>query len=128
MKPIQKIGAIILKDQKILLTKKKDKFIIPGGRIETGEDDLTCLKRELQEELKADLISAHYFGTFEHPAALDPGQIIVMKVYFAEIKGKPQAASEITEIAWVNSQSNLEMGSIVAEEVIPELVKRGLMD
>ena len=128
MDKIHKIGAIILKNKKILVAKKKNKFIIPGGRVEEGEDDLTCLKRELLEELKVDLITSEYFGRYEHDAALDPGMKIKMRVYFVKIAGEPIASSEISEIAFVNSHHNLKMGSIVTEEVIPELVKRGLIE
>lgn len=44
--------GIIQKDGKILLIYEKanDLWIIPGGGMEAGEDEVTCCKRELSEE------------------------------------------------------------------------------
>lgn len=126
MNTIHKIGAIILKDKKILVGKKRDKYIIPGGIVEEGEDHTNCLKRELKEELDVNLISTEFFGTFEDEAALDPGMKIKMHVYYATIKGEPKASAEIKELMYVDSknQSDIKLGSILEKFVIPELIKK----
>ena len=48
-----RVAAIIFDNNKILLHKKKryDFWILPGGRLEMGEDTKDGVKRELQEEL-----------------------------------------------------------------------------
>ena len=125
---IHKIGAIILRDRTILVAKKKDTFIMPGGRIEPGESDLDCLRRELEEEFQVQVQSYYYFHTFEDAAALDPGMKVSMKVYLVTIAGEPRASGEITEIAYVNSHFTGKMGSIVQKQIIPLLVERGLLD
>lgn len=129
MDKIYKIGAIILRDRKLLLGKTKGKFTMPGGRVEKGETDIECLKRELMEEYGTELISYEYFDTFEDDAASDPSMKIVMKVYFVEIKGEPKAQSEVEESIYVNSKiKNINFGSIARDFVIPELKKRDLID
>ena len=130
MKKIHKIGAIILNNKRILVGKKHDKFIIPGGRIEAGENYVDCLKRELREEFGVDVLSHEYFGTFEDEAALDPGMKIKMDVYLVGVKGKPRASGEITEALYMNSKNknSVKLGSILEKFVIPELEKRKLID
>jgi mutator protein MutT len=130
MNEIRKIGAIILANRRILVGKKKHKFIIPGGRIEGGETSIDCLRRELKEELGVNLVSQEFFGKFEDAAALDPGMKIKMEVYIVDIEGEPKASSEIEELAYVDSKNmnNIKLGSILEKFVIPELLKRHLID
>ena len=127
MNTIHKIGAIILQDNKILVAKKKTKYIIPGGRLE-NESHEECLRRELMEELEVKLVSYQYFGTFADAAALDPGMRIQMEVYRVNIEGQPKASSEIEEIQWVGSDTSLNLGSILYKFVIPELKSKGLIE
>lgn len=49
--------AIILDGDRVLVTQRGEqmkmplKWEFPGGKVESGEDDITCLHRELKEEL-----------------------------------------------------------------------------
>ena len=130
MGTIHKIGAIILDSKKILVCKKRGKFIIPGGKIEKNESHKECLKRELKEELGVELISQEFFGSFEDDSALDPGMRIKMDVYTVDIQGEPKASSEIEEIAYADSKNkhNIKLGSILEKFVIPRLLDKGLID
>jgi ADP-ribose pyrophosphatase YjhB (NUDIX family) len=51
--------AIIIRDQKILLTKNKDSFgvfyLLPGGGQEPGESIVEALKRECIEEISSEV-------------------------------------------------------------------------
>lgn len=127
MDVIQKIGAIILKDKKILVCKKKNKYIIPGGKPEIGENNVECLRRELKEELNANLVSQEFFATYEDDAALDIGKIR-MDVYLVEIDGTPKPGAEIEQLEYVEAKNNLELGSILEKFVIPALKIRRLID
>ena len=71
-----------------------------------------------------------YFGTYEDVAALDPGMKIKMEVYLVNINGEPKAAAEIKEAMYVNSKNmgSIKLGSIVEKFVIPELIKRDLIE
>jgi 8-oxo-dGTP pyrophosphatase MutT (NUDIX family) len=130
MNEIRKIGAIILTDKRILVAKKKHRFIIPGGKVEEGESPIDCLRRELKEELGVNLVSQEFFGRFEDSAALDPGMKIKMEVYVVDIMGEPKASSEIEDLAYINSKNmnDVALGSILEKFVIPELLKRRLID
>jgi len=72
MADIDKIGALILRGDRILLCRKNrdtSRLILPGGRIERGESDLECLAREIREELAADTLEEiEYLGKYEAQA------------------------------------------------------------
>jgi 8-oxo-dGTP pyrophosphatase MutT (NUDIX family) len=81
--PSAAMGIPFWKD-KIVLTKTKRGWEIPGGHIEDGEDVTACLKRELLEEVgAADIVSERLFG-FRKIANPD------RKVYATEGKRYPR--------------------------------------
>mgnify|MGYP002656459028 FL=1 len=71
MKNIHVSAAIIMKDNKIFVTQRgygefKDWWEFPGGKIEEGETPEECLKREIKEDLKADINIDKYLCTVEY--------------------------------------------------------------
>lgn len=77
MNPIQVTCAIILKDGKVLAAQRSEnmslplKWEFPGGKINQGESEEECLKRELLEELNLSITikarlsnSLHHYGNF----------------------------------------------------------------
>lgn len=46
--------------------KTKDTFYFPGGHVEFSEDSVAALKRELKEEIDADVTSARFIGVWEN--------------------------------------------------------------
>ena len=71
MKNIRVSAAIIMKDNKIFVTQRgygefKDWWEFPGGKIEEGETPKECLKREIKEELEADINIDKYLCTVEY--------------------------------------------------------------
>ena len=79
---IDKVGAVILKDKRILLVRKinHDKFIIPGGKRDGYESDLQCLRRELKEEIDCNLKKTSFI-TEVHGKAEWTEQELHMKLY-----------------------------------------------
>lgn len=70
--------AIVLFDKKILVTQRSEKMKLPlkwefpGGKLEHGEDEETCIKREIKEEINIEieivkklLNNIHDYGTFK---------------------------------------------------------------
>lgn len=77
-KMIQVICAIILKDNKILVTQRSEKMSLPlkwefpGGKLEIYENEIDCIKREIKEELNIEIEvlkrlsnSVFDYGTFK---------------------------------------------------------------
>lgn len=127
---IVKHAAIIIRNNKILLTRKKKTsiFISPGGKIEPGETPQECLKREIKEEIDTEVVAAKLFCTNHATAALENKKIEISS-WLVEITGDPVPSSEIDELRWISfSESHsMNIGSIFRDHVIPALKKQGLI-
>lgn len=132
MKTIVKCSAVIIRDRALLLTRKRgtDIFISPGGKPLTGEDHISCLKRELKEELNVDTAKITPLGLFHGMAEFEK-VAIENHVYQVEVVGQPVASAEIAEIAWVNYRKppcEVGVGSVFRDNVLPLLFQRELID
>ena len=83
------INAAIIKEGKLLLVKKKNIWILPGGKPEPDEKDLECLSREISvEELPGTkLCNIRYYKDFEGQTP-HKGDTLRAKVYFARTSNK----------------------------------------
>ena len=71
MKQIEVVAAIICKDDKIFATQRgygdfKDWWEFPGGKMEAGETQEEALKREIREELSAEISVDELLCTVEY--------------------------------------------------------------
>jgi len=100
------IVTAVIRDEagRMLVVRKRGTaiFMKPGGKREPGEDDLTALARELDEEIGCRLISATLLGAFEAPAANEPGFTVRAATYLATVEGRIAAQAEIEELAWID--------------------------
>lgn len=70
-KIIEVVAAVIEKDNKILATQRgygefKGKWEFPGGKLQDNESKEEALKREIKEELNADINVDKYLTTIEY--------------------------------------------------------------
>ncbi len=91
-------------DGRMLVVRKRGTaiFMKPGGKREPGEDEVTALARELDEELGCRLVEAHLLGRFEAPAANEPDHIVRAATYLAKVAGEIGVRAEIEEMAWID--------------------------
>ena len=71
MKTIEVVAAVIKKDGRVFATQRgygdfKDFWEFPGGKIESGESREEALKREIKEELDADISVDSFLQTVEY--------------------------------------------------------------
>jgi len=71
MKTIEVVAAVIVRDGRIFATQRgygdfKDMWEFPGGKIESGESPEDALKREIKEELDADISVDSFLQTVEY--------------------------------------------------------------
>jgi len=132
MKIITKIGAIILKNKKMLVVKKKGEniFISPGGMVEGNENPEQTLRRELKEELNAELASKTPFNIFTDKATYEKDTRLILYTYFVETIGELEAKSEIESFAWIGrdyKKQDIKVSSILEKFIIPKLIEMKLL-
>ncbi len=100
--------GIIENNKKILITKRKvspfkDKYVLPGGKLDKGETLTKCLRREIFEEVGLKIIEEKFFDYYE--VILPKRYYLVMyflcKTEDFEIKISKE---EISDIKWINKQ------------------------
>ncbi len=132
MRYMYKSGLIVIKDGHLLVDRKmnSDFYLLPGGRIEERETPEEALYREINEELSTTIVAGSlvYFDTFEDVAANEPDSIIQIQAYFGQLDSQPISASEIVEIYWFGTESDLMLLSpIIRNKVWPALSAAGYL-
>jgi 8-oxo-dGTP diphosphatase len=124
---VEVVGAVIRDAQGRLLTVRKagaERFMLPGGKREPGEDDLAALARELHEELRVTLTGATLLGHFEAAAANEAGARVRSHAYAATVDGEVAIASEIAELRWIElSSPDVALAPLLSEQIVPALVR-----
>lgn len=142
---IVKIGGLILNENKELLlfkNKGKDIWTCPGGKIEKGESDVECLRREMIEESQIKVVKAEYLcETDIEIAAGSTDKEIVLKFYLindydGDLTINPEDSVEFMD--WI-SRDEFEkfldgqstkfeaIGSGITKYAIPKLIEMNLM-
>jgi 8-oxo-dGTP diphosphatase len=133
MNRINKIAIAVVKNNKLLLVKKKgiDKLITPGGKIEGRESPQECIKRELKEELNAtvDEKSLNFLGRFEDISAESKDIIVVIDLYSGSISGELKPQQEIESYHWFAAADDENLlSSIIKNKILPFLLENGYLN
>ena len=108
--PIIGVGAVIIKDGKILLEKRKNepgkgKWSIPGGLVELGESVEQTVIREVKEETGLDVEKPEHIDVVDNIIRDENGEVkyhFVIIDYFVKLKGGTlEAKSDAEELRWV---------------------------
>ncbi len=103
MKHIEVVAAIIEKEGRIFATQRgygdyKDWWEFPGGKIEEGEPPEEALKREIQEELNADISVGELLCTVEYDY---PKFHLKMHCYICELLSREVTLVEHEAAKWL---------------------------
>ncbi|GGP26530.1 NUDIX hydrolase [Silvimonas amylolytica] len=95
----------VIRDGLMLCVRKRgtQRFMLPGGKPETGETAVQCLTREIFEELQCnvDVASLQPLGRFEAAAANEAGRRVRADAFVGEITGSLHLTAEIEEYRWL---------------------------
>jgi mutator protein MutT len=104
MKTIVVLGAVIEKDGMILLARRgpgrsmAGKWEFPGGKLEAGETEKECLRREILEELRVET----EVGDFLAESSWDAGdKVINLKCYSSRLLFDNIRLTDHDAVVWV---------------------------
>jgi len=124
--PIRIVAALIRDAAgRVLLVRKRGTaaFMQPGGKRDAGEDDVTALARELDEELGCRVVSdsVSVLGIFQCQAANEIGRQVHAAVYTVDVTGDIAARAEIDEIVWIDpvSPPDIHLAPLTRDHVLP---------
>lgn len=122
-------SAIILNPNKDLLVVRKYNstfYMLPGGKIEAGEEPIQTLIRELDEELSLTFHPKdfHLLGSHETKAANEADTIVVGNIFLLK---KPlhlqiKASAEIEEVQWISktNYADVKLAHLLEEFALPK--------
>ena len=130
-KTINVVAAIIIKDGSLFATQRgygewKDWWEFPGGKIEQGETLEEALKREIREELSAEINVDEFLCTVEYDY---PKFHLSMHCFICSLLTESLHLNEHEAARWLtkdelNSIKWLPADKIVVEQLIDTNVKR----
>lgn len=125
-----RIVAIIIKDGKLLMLKGRgyNELWTPGGKIEQGESDEDCLRRELNEEIGVKIINLKFFKKYSGKSFYHPNQITIQKIYIVSVSGNITPGAEIEDFVWLSKDDfrarKFQMIPITEKKIIPDLIQQ----
>ncbi len=140
MKTIRKVALAVFKDEinsrgertkKLLQVrshKQEEVFFTLGGKIEEGESDIECLKREVKEEIDCEIDepSIKFLTEFEDVAHGKEERLVNIRMYEGKLIGEPKPSSEVVEVGYFDTNSDKKHLSTIAQRTIfPWLKEHG---
>jgi A/G-specific adenine glycosylase len=122
-------AAVIQRGGRVLIAQRPIKGLLgglwefPGGKLEDGENLVGCLKREIREELTAEIEVGEPYGVYQH--AYTHFKVTLYGFLCQLVSGEP-APIEAAAIAWVKPEEMTEypMGKI-DRQIARRLAKDG---
>lgn len=112
MRRITVVGAVIVRDGRILAARRGPKMSLaglwefPGGKVEPGEDPREALAREICEELDCSIVVNDYITVTDYQ--YDFG-IVSLSTYYCELTQGEPVFSEHSEISWLLPEELLQL-------------------
>lgn len=129
---IHKIAAVVIKDDKFFMVRKKGKDIWTslGGHPEGNETEEEALLREIQEEAGCKAKIIRKLGDFEAPAVFDDATVR-LSTYLVELEGKIVFEDpELEEYRYIGKDyksEGIKLPDSIEKEVIPYCIEHGLL-
>ena len=107
MKTIEVVAAIIKKGDRVFATQRgygdwKDWWEFPGGKMEPGETPEEALKREIREELDAEISVDKFLETIDYDY---PQFHLTMHCFLCSLVGEALHLNEHEAARWLSAQN-----------------------
>ena len=128
MPTIQVVAAIIIRDGEVFATQRgygewKGWWEFPGGKIELGECPQEALKREIKEELDADIAVGDLLDTVEWDY---PTFHLTMHCYVCTLESESLNLNEHSDSAWLTKETLESVKWLPADLVLLENIAEKL--
>ena len=130
---LTKVGLAVIRDRRLLMVRNEkhgEVFSTLGGKIEDGESDIDCLKREVREEADArvDTSGLAFLGVFRGAILGRENTFITIRLYKGELLDEPRPSSEIAEIRYFDSTIAQKHLTPASEKIFAWLKAHGYID
>ena len=124
MKRIEVVAAIIIRNGEVFATQRgygewKGWWEFPGGKIEPGECPQEALKREIKEELDADITVGDLLDTVEWDY---PTFHLTMHCYVCTLESESLNLNEHSDAAWLTKDTLESVKWLPADLVLLEKI------
>ena len=128
MKQIEVVAAVIRKDGRVFATQRgygdwKGWWEFPGGKIELSETPEEALRREIREELQADVSVDEFLCTVEYDY---PKFHLTMHCYFCSLLSETFHLNEHEAAQWLKADELDNVRWLPADVMVVEELKRHL--
>ena len=128
MPTIQVVAAIIIRNGEVFATQRgygewKGWWEFPGGKIEPGECPQEALKREIKEELDADIAVGDLLDTVEWDY---PTFHLTMHCYVCTLESESLNLNEHSDSAWLTKETLESVQWLPADLVLLENIAEKL--
>jgi len=131
-KPLPAVKALIQQNGKLLVLKtmaaEKTYYVLPGGKIEYGEEPLEALQRELEEEISCEAKIGEPVGMYDFfTGSKSDSDQVVLTVFKADIDDQEVDTSNnpadegIDEALWMKPEEFLEASE---NESLKDLIRQ----
>ena len=124
-KNIEVVAAVIQRDGLVYATQRgygewKDWWEFPGGKVEAGETHEAALKREIREELAAEIMVGQMLCTMEYDY---PAFHLVMHCYLCTLVSDHLTLLEHEAARWLSPQQLDTVGWLPADREVVEKLR-----
>jgi 8-oxo-dGTP diphosphatase len=122
-KPRVAVGAVVIRDEAVLLVRRgkppgEGRWAIPGGSVRLGESLQAAAERELLEETGVTVKAGQPVLTFETIRKDAAGRVayhyIIIDLEADYVAGRPQAADDAADARWVTKDELPELDVVPA--------------
>lgn len=127
---IKVVAALILKNDKVLIAKRLTgdpnvlgKWEFPGGKVETYENELHAIEREIEEEFELKIKAKEFLfnNIYEYPK-----KTVDLRLYNCDYISGDFNLHDHSEYEWVNKKELLKYDLAPADIPLAEFIKENI--